>query len=150
MSNLTIELFIDYMYNRFLIIFFICLAGSLVHDVCGTIKNLSKIEYMKDIISALFSAIVLSTIIDIVNWNFSLCVLVCFLTGIYSFKLLELALNWKVMKSIVLNILKQSKGIVGEAIVKTSEELETEIDDTLKDKEESESNTETKKVDLKK
>lgn len=139
MNKFTIALLIDYLYNRYFMIFFICLIGSLIHDLSDTIRNLSQINYRRALASSIFSAIVLSAIIDTVNWNFSVCVLVCFLTGMWSFKLLELAMNWKAVKTLLINILKNSKNIIGEAVVDTAKDLEE--DDNSPDKK---SKTDTK------
>jgi hypothetical protein len=137
MHEFTLALLIDYLYNKFLMAFVISLLGAFTRDVMDTYKNLSKINISKVVCSSIFSSVILSAIIDIVNWNFSVHVVVCFFTGLWSHKLLEFVMDWNIVKTFLVNILKNTKGTVAQSISETIKE----VDDKDNSKEEQNSNT---------
>jgi hypothetical protein len=110
----------------YLIIFFICLIGSLVRDIFDSITNLNHINIKKILISVVFTSVILEAVLKYLNLSIELYVCVCFFSGMWSFKILELAMDITVVKMLLKNILKNSKNTIGESIADTIEELSDE------------------------
>lgn len=150
MNQFTLALFIDYMYNRFILTFVLCLLGALSKDLYDTIKNLNKINISRILVSSLFGSITMSALLDVVNWKFSIHVLVCFFTGMWAFKLLEFAMNWNIVKAFLKALFKQSKGVISKTITETISDIEEsnkDDDEKSTDKEAKTDNEEEEKED---
>lgn len=129
MHNVTIATLIEYI-SGFSIIFFICFVGALTRDTLDTISNLTHISIKKILVSAIFSSVLLAAIFDMVSLNsMAICVFVCFFVGLWSFDILKVAMNWKVVKTILKHVLKNSKDIIGKSIADSITEID---DDTSK------------------
>jgi hypothetical protein len=114
---------LDYVLNRFLIVFMLCILGSLTRDVYDTILHLTPISIKQILISSISSTVVLCAVFEYVAFNIATCVLVCFCAGIWSFKFLEILMNWEYVKTFLSHILKNTKTVVGTSLSETIEEI---------------------------
>ena len=115
---------LDYILNRFLVVFAICFIGSLVKDIYDTCLNLSHISIKRITISSMFAAVVLCAGFEYYEVSIALFVLICFFSGIWSFKILEAMMNWEVVKILIKHLFKSTKTIVGTAVSETIEDLD--------------------------
>lgn len=123
-GDLTLALLLDYILNRFLLIFLITLLGSFTHDLYDTYKNLTPISIKRIFISGIFSSMILCAAYEYIKPGFALTILVCFCVGAWSFKLFEALMTWSIVESFLKHLLKKSKTIIGETISETIEELD--------------------------
>lgn len=115
---------LDYILNRFLVVFAICFIGSLVKDIYDTYINFSPISIKRITISSMFAAVVLCAGFEYFEVSIALFVLICFFSGIWSFKILEAMMNWEVVKILLKHIFKNTKTIIGNAVSETMEDLD--------------------------
>ena len=115
---------LDYILNRFLVVFIICFIGSFVKDLYDTYLNLSPIYIKRITISSMFAAVVLCAGFEYYGVNIALFVLICFFSGIWSFKVLEVMMNWEMVKVLLKHLFKNTKTIIGNAVSETMEELD--------------------------
>ena len=123
MQLFTISALLDFIVNRFLVVFILCFAGSLVKDVYDSIINLNAISIKRIFVSSLIGSIVMSAILDYIKLNMAMCGLVCFVTGAWSFKIFTFIMSWDNMKILLKHIFKNSKTILGDSLTETIEEL---------------------------
>ena len=126
MQTIQSDAIISYISN-FVTIFFVCLMGSFTRDIFDTIVKLNKINIKKIVISAIFITIVLMAVFE--YWSvesLGLIVFLCFFSGLWSFKLLKLALDQKVVTAILKNIFKNSKDTLSKALTETINDVEDE------------------------
>lgn len=127
MQYISYAALLDYILNRFLVVFAIVFLGSLVKDLYDTFVNLSPISIKRILVSSLFGAIVLCAVVEYFKKiSISAFVLVCFLSGVWSFKILEYMMNWKFVRTLLKNIFKGTKTVIGEAVSETLEDLNDE------------------------
>ena len=126
MQYISYAALLDYILNRFLVVFVIVFFGSLVKDIYDTFINLSPISIKRILISSLFGTVVLCAVVESFKLSISAFVLVCFLSGVWSFKILEYMMNWKFVKVLVKNIFKSTKTVIGDAVSETLEDLNDE------------------------
>lgn len=126
MQYISYAALLDYILNRFLVVFAIVFFGSLVKDVYDTFINLSPISIKRILISSLFGTVVLCAVVESVKLSISAFVLVCFLSGVWSFKILEYMMSWKFVKVLIKNIFKSTKTVIGDAVSETLEDLNDE------------------------
>ena len=105
MQNYTINLLIAYIYNRFALVFFICLLGSFVKDWSSTISSLSKFDIKKIISSSITSAILICAVTDYIHVNLPFYILICFFSGLWSYKIMEIATSSDFLKKVLRVIL---------------------------------------------
>lgn len=124
MQTIQSDAIISYISN-FVTIFFVCLMGSFTRDIFDTIMKLNKINIKKIVISAIFSTIVLMAVFE--YWSvesLGLIVFLCFFSGLWSFKLLKLALDQKVVGTILKNVFKNSKDALSKTLTETINDVE--------------------------
>lgn len=126
MQYISYAVLLDYILNRFLVVFAIVFFGSLVKDIYDTFINLSPISIKRILISSLFGTVVLCAVVESVKLSISAFVLVCFLSGVWSFKILEYMMSWKFVKVLIKNIFKSTKTVIGDAVSETLEDLNDE------------------------
>lgn len=126
MQYISYAALLDYILNRFLVVFVIVFFGSLVKDIYDTFINLSPISIKRILISSLFGTVVLCAVVESFKLSISAFVLVCFLSGVWSFKILEYMMNWKFVKVLIKNIFKSTKTVIGDAVSETLEDLNDE------------------------
>lgn len=126
MQYISYAALLDYILNRFLVVFAIVFFGSLVKDIYDTFINLSPISIKRILISSLFGTVVLCAVVENFKFSISAFVLVCFLSGVWSFKILEYMMSWKFVKVLVKNIFKNTKTVIGDAVSETLEDLNDE------------------------
>lgn len=124
MQNFTIALLLDFILNNFLVINILVTLGAFVKDMYDTLINLTPISIKKIFISSFAGSVILCAVLEYIQINIGLCVLICFCTGVWSFKLFEVLLNWDKMKILLKHLIGNSKIIVGKSLVDTMEELE--------------------------
>lgn len=128
MQEFTLIVLLNWIYQKFSLIFVICLLGCFIRDLMDTMKNCTKINIKQDIISAFACSIILAAVLDDVLISFSEYIFICFFTGIWSFKILEYILNWKFAKILLKNLFKIIESNIGKAFNNTIDELDKKDD----------------------
>lgn len=116
----------NYFVNRFAIIFLLVMVGAFIHDIYDTMKNQTIINIKGIIISSIVGTAVIAAAIECFQPSIGVLVLICLMVGIWGYKLLDIIMNWNVVRSLLRNILKNSKNAVGEAIADTMDDLSKE------------------------
>lgn len=126
MQDYTVKLFLEYIYNRFALVFFICLLGSFVKDWQSTMKTLSKFDIKRIIISSLSASMVVSAITEYIHFKFSVYIFICFLSGLWGYKILECITNWDFVKNFLYIIGNVFKSDLTDIIIEATKDIEHE------------------------
>ena len=143
MQEYSILILAQWLYDKYLMVFILCFLGNYLKDSLDTIKSLSKINIRKILVSTIFCSIIDTAILDNFSVSFSVYVLICFFTGMWSYKIMEYATNWKFILRFLKYLVKSFTGAVGKSLSETLDDLDD--DGNLKTtNEEQEESTDTK------
>lgn len=144
MNTLTLSVLLEYLYEKFLVTFILCLIGASAREMMATVR-LHKIHIERMMISVVVSSATMCAILDYIELHFSIYVFVCIVIGLWSKSVLNLLMNSK----FVLRILSSVTGSMKDPISKAATEImteELEKDDTeTKDKKKNTSEDENEK-----
>lgn len=121
MNTLTLSVLLEYIYDKFLVTFILCLIGASAREIMNTVK-LHKIHIERMMISVIISSAIMCAILDYIELHFSIYVFVCIFTGLWSKAVLELLMNSK----FVLRILSSITGTMKDPISKATTEIMSE------------------------
>ncbi len=107
MQQTTINLLIDYLYNKFAIAFVCSLIGISIYEVIINTKD-KPIKLRALLATSTFSTVLLCAIRDkFPNLSFSAYILLCTLVSMWGKKILLLLTNSKFMSKFLANLLKK-------------------------------------------
>lgn len=139
MDTISISSLLDYLYNNFAITFVFSLVGISIREVVRHVNNSEKIRIKQLIASAVFSAILLCAVREYFSLPFSVYALICMIVGMWSKKLVRLAISNKFMTSFATNLFKRIATPVTQALSDTLKDTKTpKITDKKEDKKETE------------
>lgn len=127
MDSISITLLLDYIYNKYLVTFVLCLMGSFVKELGVVSKNSTKINISRTFVSGLFPSLIICAITDHVEMTFSVYVVVCALCGMWGSYLVQLFLNVNFIKKLLSIVLKNITGPLSK--------YAADLDETLKQQE---------------
>lgn len=135
MHNISLNDILEYLYDRFILTFVLCLIGAIIRETMNTMK-LTSIDIKRMMASVIMSSTLMCIIVDYIELQFSIYVSVCIVVGVWSPFIMKLILNSKIMAKILSGVLSNVKNPiaeeVSEAITDAAEEVEKE---NTKDKE---------------
>lgn len=124
---ITLNVLLNWLYQKYVFIFIICLLGAFIRDIADTYKNKTTINIKKIISSSLICSLILTAIMDyITNISVSLYVLICFFTGLWSLNIIDYVMNWKFVKRVIGRILGSVKNNVANSVAATLDEIDNE------------------------
>lgn len=121
MDNCTLELLLDYLYNKFAVTFILSLVGASMREVFVTNKNRKNhIKISKLFMSAVLVTVLLCALSELYKFDFSVYVLVCVMCGLWGeFIATKILLNKRVIFNFVINLLKKLGGSFSSAAAET-------------------------------
>lgn len=117
-----ITLLLDYLYNKFAITFVFSLAGISIKEIANNVGKNNHIKIRILVSSSIFSTVVMCAVKDYINMSFSIYVLVCVISGMWSAKLIKIANNSKFMSKFIVNLFKKITNPITDAISDTIED----------------------------
>lgn len=135
MDTISVAILLEYIYNKFLVTFVLCMVGSLIKETMLLSKKYKKINITKVIMSSLFSSCIVCGLVDYVSMTFSIYSIVCILFGMWGYQLLLLFLNANFMKKLVSVILHNITGPLSK--------YAKDLDESLKDENDKDNNSNT-------
>lgn len=126
MQEYSIFVLAQWLYDKYLMVFILCFLGSYLKDTIDTMKSLSKINIRKILVSTIFCSVIDTAILDYFCVTFSVYVLICFFTGLWSFKIMEYATNWKFILRFVTYLVKSFTGVVWKSFYETLDDFDSD------------------------
>lgn len=124
MQDYTIKLLLGYIYNRFALVFLICLLGSFINDLYSTYNSLTKFNIKKILLSSISASIIVCAISEYIYLKFGVYIFFCFVCGLWSYKILEYLTNWNFVSKIFSIILKSMKKEIAIKLANAVNDLE--------------------------
>ena len=119
---------LDYLYNRFLISFLICMIVIIIREYTNNSlikKEHSTIPITRILCSSILATVLACALIEYIHMTFSLYIVFCILSGVWSDKILKIITNNMVVKIFFKNFLSLiTSKEVSEAMDKTIDEIE--------------------------
>lgn len=131
---ISLSTILEYLYNKFIITFILCLIGAIIREMMSTVK-MTSINIKRMMASIVMASTLMCVVVDYMDFSFSIYIVVCIVAGIWSPTIMGLVLNSKVMGKIVYALL----GHVKEPLAKGVSEALSEIEEESKSKEKDES-----------
>lgn len=125
MDTVSVTILLEYLYNKFLVTFVLCLMGSFIKETMLLSKKYKKINLRKIMLSGVFSSLIVCVITDYVSMTFAMYSIVCVLFGMWGYRLLLLFLNTNFIKKLVSVILRNVSGPLSK--------YASDLDESLKD-----------------
>lgn len=114
MDAISISIFLEYLYRRFIATFILCLIGAMVRETMNTVK-IDMMNVKKMFASVIFASVLLCAVVDRIDMPFSVYAIVCIVAGIWAPTILRLVMSGKFMT----NLIGKFAGSVGDPIVKS-------------------------------
>lgn len=131
MEQPTFTLLLDYLYSKFAVTFILCIIGVAIRLISTAVNNKQRVSRGKLIASTMFSTFLMCAIGEYIHINFSVYVFLCVVVGMWSTKIISLALDSKFMSKVTLKCLKKVASPVAKSI---SEALDDDTKDAAKKK----------------
>ena len=131
MDQLTFTLLLDYLYSKFAVTFILCIIGVAIRLISTAVNNKQRVSRGKLIASTMFSTFLMCAVGEYIHINFSVYVFLCVVVGMWSTKIVSLALDSKFMSKVTLKCLKKVASPVAKSI---SEALDDDTKDAAKKK----------------
>ena len=131
MEQPTFTLLLDYLYSKFAVTFILCIIGVAIRLISTAVNNKQRVSRGKLIASTMFSTFLMCAIGEYIHINFSVYVFLCVVVGMWSTKIVSLALDSKFMSKVTLKCLKKVASPVAKSI---SEALDDDTKDATKKK----------------
>lgn len=130
MQDITIDVLLEFLYNRFGVTLVFCLLGSLIRQglkVTSSKKDIkSRMLDMKHMaVSSIFSTFLMCACADYIELQFSIYATFCVICGMWGLALCKIAINGKFMSNLLYSASgKISNPIIKSAVDSASKELE--------------------------
>lgn len=131
MEQPTFTLLLDYLYSTFAVTFILCIIGVVIRLISTAVNNKQRVSRGKLIASTMFSTFLMCAVGEYIHINFSVYVFLCVVVGMWSTKIVSLALDSKFMSKVTLKCLKKVASPVAKSI---SEALDDDTKDAANKK----------------
>lgn len=131
MEQPTFTLLLDYLYSKFAVTFILCIIGVAIRLISTAVNNKQRVSRGKLIASTMFSTFLMCAVGEYIHINFSVYVFLCVVVGMWSTKIVSLALDSKFMSKVTLKCLKKVASPVAKSI---SEALDDDTKDAANKK----------------
>lgn len=125
MDTVSVTILLEYLYNKYLVTFMLCLMGSFMKETMLLSKKYKKINLRKIMLSGFFSSLIVCALTDYVSMTFAVYSVVCVLFGMWGYQLLLLFLNTNFIKKLVSIFLKNISGPLSK--------YASDLDESIKD-----------------
>lgn len=133
MDVISFNIFLEYLYRKFITTFILCLIGAIVRETMNTVK-LDMINARKMIASVVFASVLMCAFADNVKVPFSLYTIICIIAGIWAQTILKLIMNAKFMVKLIRKVASSVKDPLVKSIASSIDELEEEsVEDDVDD-----------------
>ena len=129
MDSISFAMLLEYLYQKFIVTFILCLIGSFIKESIGGTTKPTRLNPLKILVSALFASILMCAVVDYIDLPFSIYALIAVVVGIWSPQLVQTVMNAKFMKRFTRNFFKQVSDPIAKAAVAAAEELDKENKD---------------------
>lgn len=148
MEDLSIDVLLEFLYNRFAVTFLLCMVGSLTREMfLPTKKKKSKLLNIKRIVtSTVFSTFLMCTFADYIDLTFSAYAVLSILCGIWGLIIVQIAVN----ENFVMKLLLKLADKIPNSLAKSAAESASEVlcpccEDKEEDSDESKDSDESNK-----
>lgn len=128
MEEFTFTLLLDYLYHRFSITFILTMLGVVIRILMSSVSSKQKVSIGEVLASTMFSTILMCAIAEAIQIAFTLYVLICVVAGMWSTKIVNLAMNSKFMTKLVTKYLKNIAGPVAKTLTDTLDDENNGVD----------------------
>lgn len=137
MSDITVDILLEFLYNQFAVTFVFCLVGSIIRDWTRTTTSKDKQSKMLDIkrivTSTVFSTFLMCACAEYIDLPFSVYAITSVFCGMWGLVMVNIAINGKFMTNICKNLVKKLVDpVLQTAVESASEILEEENKDDQK------------------
>lgn len=139
MEPLSLNILLDYIYNKFAITLLLCIIGSSIKEYRYAINNKNKIDLKKILLSSIFSSFLLCACSEYIVLPFSSYAFISILLSMWGFTLIELSLNSRIVVTFIKILFKTTKSIILKSISSTMDEIQKQ-ENTSNSKESDSSN----------
>ena len=124
MEDLSIDVLLEFLYNRFAVTFLLCMFGSMTREIfLPTKKNKSQLLNIKRIVtSTVFSTFLMCTLADYIDLTFSAYAVLCILCGIWGFMIVQLAVNENFLAKLLLKLSESIPNTIAKSAAKSASE----------------------------
>ena len=140
MESVTFTLLLDYIYNKFAVTFVLSIIGIIIRELVCNVSKRNKVNIKKILASNIFSTALLCVIGEYFDISFSIYVILCMIVGIWSSKIVSLAVNSKFMAKVFSKVAKQLAdpviGSIADVIDENNDTNNTNTDNQKKNKKE--------------
>lgn len=133
MEEFTFTLLLDYLYHRFSITFILTMLGVVIRILMSSVSSKQKVSIGEVLASTMFSTILMCAIAEAIQIAFTLYVLICVVAGMWSTKIVNLAMNSKFMTKLVTKYLKNIAGPVAKTLTDTLDDENNGVDKSKDD-----------------
>ena len=141
MNQFSIDILLEFLYNKFATTFMFCLFGSFVREYLTNIKTdsnnkkIGKFDPGKVVISAIFSTILMCACADYVNVDLHIEVyaIISVVLGMWGLSIMKAILDKKIVNNFFKNIVKLiSNPLIKSAVESASESIDQELKESDK------------------
>lgn len=143
MDMMSLGNILEYLYDRFILTFILCLIGAIIRETMNTMK-LTSINIKRMMASVIMASTLMCIVVDYVKFQFSIYIAVCIIAGIWSPFIMKLILDSKIMGKLLRGIIKNMKDPIAKGISEAITDLDEEENDKTNT---SDKNTEKKTDD---
>lgn len=138
MEDLSIDVLLEFLYNRFAVTFLLCTLGSFTREIfLPAKKKKSQLLDIKRIVtSTVFSTFLMCTLADYIDLTFSAYAVLSILCGIWGLMIVQLAVNENFLQKLLLKFAEKLPESIAKSAAKSASET---ICECCKDKDKEES-----------
>ena len=109
MDQVSIDILLDFLYNRFAVTFLMCLIGSLIRETMASSKKKSILNISKIVSSTVFSTFLMCACADYLKLKlqFSIYSIICILLGMWALNLVKIVMSGNFV-SYILNLISKT------------------------------------------
>lgn len=124
MDVISLGLLLEYLYDKFVVTFILCLIGGIIRETASTAMKQKQMNAKRMMASVVLASALMCALVDYVKVPFSIYTIICILVGIWAPVLLKLIMNTKIMMKLVSNIAANMKDPIAKGISTTINELD--------------------------
>lgn len=127
--------------SNYLLAFIVSMLGAFSNDAMIALKKQRKMNLLRIIIPSIFSAFLLCALEDYFNVSFQIYMFICFFFGMWSFNLLKVCTNSKIILIFAKNLFKILKDPISKSVSETIVEMEKDDKKEVENKDKKDSSS---------
>ena len=134
MKDISIDILLEFLYNRFAVTFIFCLVGSYIRETTRSVTSKNKESKMlstkKIATSTVFSTFLMCACAEYIDLPFSVYAIISVFCGMWGLVIINLSLNGKFITKFAANMVKKiTDPLIKTAVESASEALKENKDD---------------------